>query len=180
MILLHRHAFRIAGYHREQYPDEAEESLAQGLVVDVELTFEEWLGATPLHAEAFLDPGADGSILSSRWIREQRRALGAADHSQPKLAPDGSLVERVELSIAGDAFPLGDAERPLWVGNQGEHGAALLDMPGQEDLLIGRDFITQHGLLLLIDGEQSTISLLAPQNRANRERRELILEAWEG
>ncbi len=179
MILLHRHSFRIAEYHQEQYPDDAEESLAQGLVVDVELTFEEWLGATPLRAEAFLDPGADSSMLSSRWIREQRRTLSAADHSKPKIAPDSSLVERVELSIAGEAFPLGDTERPLWVGNQSEHSAASLDMPGHEDLLIGRDFITQHGLLLLIDGEQSTISLLAPQDRANRERRDLILEAWE-
>ncbi len=179
MILLHRHAFRIAGYHQEQFPDEAMESLAQGLVVDVELAFEEWLGTAPLRAEAFLDPGADSSMLSSRWIREQRHAAGAADHSKPKIAPDGRFIERVELIIAGEVFPLGDAERPLWVGNQDDPGAALLDMPGQEDVLVGRDFITQHGLLLQIDGEQSTISLLAPRDQANRDRRDSILRAWE-
>ncbi len=51
-----------------------EESSAQGLAVDIELSFEQWLGATPLRAEAFLDPGADCSIISLRWIREQHQA----------------------------------------------------------------------------------------------------------
>ena len=29
MILLHRHTFRIARYHQEEYPDDVDESLAQ-------------------------------------------------------------------------------------------------------------------------------------------------------
>ncbi len=178
MILLHRHAFQTAGYHQQAAPQQVSESLAQGLVVDVELTFEEWLGTTPLRAEAFIDPGADNSILSYRWIREQQRAGGSEEHSKPKIAPSGYLVENVDLGLAGQSLTLGDAERPVWVGRQGEDATALPDMPGYEDLVLGRDFITQHGLLLLIDGEERTLSLLAPQDRANRELRDLILKAW--
>ncbi len=179
MILLHRHAFQTAGYHKQAAPQQVGESLAQGLVVDVELTFEEWLAATPLRAEAFIDPGADNSILSYRWIRDQQTAAGSEEHSKPKIAPGGYLVERVELGLAGHRLTMGDAERPVWVGRQGEVATALPDMPGYEDLVLGRDFITQHGLLLLIDGEKRTLSLLVPQDRANRKRRDLVLEAWE-
>ncbi len=93
---------------------------------------------------------------------------------------DGDFVEEVDLRIAGEIFPLGDAERPFWVGTQNEIDTDLPSMQGYEDLLLGRDFMTQHRLLLMIDGAERSISLLAPQDPANQELRDSIVEAWEG
>ena len=66
MILLHRHDFGMAGFHRREYPGDEDDDLAQGLVLRVEIVFEQWLDASPLKADAFLDPGADSSLLSRR------------------------------------------------------------------------------------------------------------------
>ncbi len=89
MILLHRHDFGMAGFHRQQHPGDADEPLAQGLVFGIEIVFEQWLSGNPLKADAFLDPGADNSLLSSRWIEEQAELAGAADRS-PSLDENGA------------------------------------------------------------------------------------------
>ncbi len=178
MILLHRRGFGIAGYHGRQQPGDADEALAQGLVLQVEIAFEQWLDGTPLRADAFLDPGADNSFLSRRWIEEQAEAAGTEDLT-PAIDEDGALFERLHILIAGRRLPLGDPQRPLWVGNQGEVQQRAPQMPGFEDLLLGRDFITQHGLLVVIDGEHRELSILAPEDRSNRTKRDRILEMFQ-
>ncbi len=50
-----------------------------------------------------------------------------------------------------------------------------LVMPGLEDVLIGRDFMTQHGLLLIIDGENEVLSLLFPTDSKNRLLRDQVV-----
>ncbi|MCP4660086.1 MAG: hypothetical protein GY856_32190 [bacterium] len=100
MILLHQHRFNVAAYYRRVDPEQAGESIAQGLVVPVELQFEFWLNGTSNRAEAFLDPGADRSIISLRWISEQAEAAGSVG-LVPQMDPSGFIDEAIELSIAG-------------------------------------------------------------------------------
>jgi len=45
-------------------------------------------------------------------------------------------------------------------------------MAGYEDILLGRDFLAAHGLLVVIDGEGHELSLLLPDDDDNRRRRE--------
>ncbi len=175
MILLHRCGFGIARYHEREQPGDADEPLAQGFVVKVEITFEQWLDGTPLSADAFLDPGADNSFLSRRWIEEQAEAAGAEDPT-PAIDEEGAIFERLHVLIAGCRLPLGNRQRPLWVGSQGGVQEPERQMPGFEDLLLGRDFITLHGLLLVIDGEHRELSILAPEDASNRAKRDRILE----
>ncbi len=178
MILLHRHRFSVASYHRRVNPEQAEERLAQGLVIPVELTFEFWLDARSLAAEAFLDPGADSTTISLRWIREQAELAGGSE-SRPMANPNGEVREAIGLSIGGQSLRLGDANRSTWIGTQDEVVDSLEEMAGCEDLLLGRDFITQHGLLLLIDGDESSISLLLPADADNNHRRDSIRSAFD-
>jgi hypothetical protein len=37
-------------------------------------------------------------------------------------------------------------------------------MPGWEDMLLGRDFLSAHKLLLVIDGDEGRFSLLLPDD----------------
>ncbi len=178
MILLHRHDFGIAGYHRREYPEDADENLARGLVLRVEIVFEQWLGGSPLKADAFLDPGGDSSLLSQRWIEEQAEAVRAEDRS-PAIDENGTVFEGVHVVISGHRFRVGDSARPLWVRSQGHEVDSVPLMPGLEDLLLGRDFITQHDLLVVIDGQRSQFSLLAPLESGNQKKRERVLEILE-
>lgn len=98
---------------------------------------------------------------------------------KPRIRPFGLIAEKIYLLIGGQRLPLGDSDRPVWVGSQGDEVESLPEMPGYEDLLLGRDFVTQHGLVILIDGEQRMFSILAPIDSANRERRAQIREAFE-
>jgi hypothetical protein len=174
MLVVSEQAFGVAGYHRLSAPQDAVQDLAQGPIVAIEIEFEQWLGGQPLAAEAFIDLGADNTWISSRWIREQAQAASASIDA-PKIAPDGVLIEQAHLSIGDLRLPLGDLQRPVVVTEQGPGADPLAQMPGFEDLLLGRDFITQHGLLLVIDGARRTFSILAPVDAANRERRDRVL-----
>lgn len=176
MLVLHRQQFRIAEYHRQQAPADADSELTQGLVVEVSLEFEKWLGGQPLQAEAFLDPGADSSTISRRWIRDQAQAVGTAAPT-PWVDPDGIVLEQTHLTIGGWRVPLGDPRRPLWVFEQQTELEQTGSIPGYEDLLLGRDFLSQYDLLLVIDGRERSFSLLAPVDTENRNRRSKILEA---
>ncbi len=100
MILLHRHRFGIAEYYRQAEPEQAKDALARGLVVPVELSFQLWLGGRRLRADAFLDPGADQTMISMRWISDQARAAGLAG-LVPQADPRGFLVESIEVTIGG-------------------------------------------------------------------------------
>jgi hypothetical protein len=179
MLLLHRHSFSVASYHQKIDSQQATEDLAQGLVVPVELVFESWLERQAIQADAFLDPGADNSMISLRWIHEKASEAGAPAEA-PMMNPAGFILERIELVIGGKRLPLGNTSQRVWVGNQGDHVMDILsEMPGLEDLLLGRDFITQHGLLVMIDGDQRCLSILAPVDPQNREKRERIRAAFD-
>ncbi len=173
MILLHRHRFGVSSYHRRVRPAEAEDGISKGLVISVELRFERWHGGQALQADAFLDPGADETIISSRWVSEQAVATGKAG-LVPQTEPYGALREGVVVTIAGESLALGDADRLVWIGDQ-EDPESPVAMAGLEDMLIGRDFMTQHGLLLVVDGEREMLSLLLPSDDQNRELRDQIV-----
>lgn len=174
MLIQSEQLFRVAGYHRLKVPEDAVDDLAQGPIVTVEIEFEQWLAGRPLAAEAFLDVGADSTTISRRWIREQAEAAKAST-DEPKIAPDGLLIEQAFLTIGGLRFQLGDLDRPVVVAQQDEGDGAFPRMPGFEDLLLGRDFMTQHDLLVVLDGARRVFSILAPVDAANRQRRDRIL-----
>lgn len=179
MILLHQQRFRVAAYHRKVDPEHADQSFAQGLVVPVEVTFEDWLDGRVLRAEAFLDTGADETVISLRWLSEQSEAAGSSRGTLPLTSPTGTVEESIKLAVGGHRLDLGDPDRPVWIGAQGDEVAGIAEMAGCEDILLGRDFITQHGLLLLIDGADRSLSLLLPSDMANRDRRESIRRAFD-
>lgn len=175
MIVLSDERFRIAGYHQRRAPDEASSELKQGLVVTVELQFQRWLHGQRLTADAFVDPGADHSLISLRWLLEQAQAHHPSSLT-PRNNPDGLLTERVELSIGEWTVPLGDASRPVWLFEQDYlETTETSSLPGYEDLLLGRDFLCQHDLLFIVDGKKRSFSMLAPTDEDNRKRRERIL-----
>ncbi len=179
MILLHKHSFGVAEYYRRMVPHQAEERVTQGLVISVELIFEEWLDGKPRHAEAFLDPGADTSLLSLRWAHDKAAEVGSP-FLKPKSTATGEVLEAIEIQIGGARLVLGDAAHPLSLADQDERMLSLPVMPGYEDLLLGRDFITQHELLVVIDGREQSLSLLAPIDVENQRTRERILGTLEG
>ena len=116
-------------------------------------------------------------MISLRWIYETANEAGAPADA-PMVDPAGFILEGIDLLIGGQRLALGDTSQRVWVGSQGDHAMDILaEMPGLEDMLLGRDFITQHGLLVLIDGDQQSLSILAPLDSKNREKRERILAA---
>jgi hypothetical protein len=175
MILLHKHHFGVAEYHRQVAPHQARDRISQGLVIPVELIFEEWLSSEPQAAEAFLDPGADTSMLSLRWAHA-RAAEANTPFLKPKSTATGAILEEVGLKIGGIRLSLGDPSQPPLLADQDERMLSFPAMPGYEDLLLGRDFITQHELMVVIDGKEESLSLLAPLDAENRQVRERILE----
>lgn len=176
MVILDGRPFRVAAHHRRMVPEDGDSDLSQGLVLQVSLEFEDWLDGQPLIADAFLDPGADSSMISRRWIAEQSKKEESSSRT-PWADPDGRLLEQVHLSIEGWRVPLGDPERPIWLFDQDYGPEQTGSMPGYEDLLLGRDFLSQHGLLVVIDGESRSFSVLVVDDAENRLRRDRILNA---
>ncbi len=171
MILLGRHPFDVSRFHAERYPETAKSPLARGPVVRLRVSFERWLGGRPLEADAFIDPGADETILSLRWILEQG---GKGSQARPRTTlPDPRwrdhylLDEGTNVEIAGCTLALGTTQ-PVRILPQPP-------MNGFEDMLLGRDFLAAHRLLFVLDGEDETFSMLLPDDHDNRRRRERIL-----
>ncbi|MCP4661463.1 MAG: hypothetical protein GY856_39165 [bacterium] len=175
MILLRKHRFGVAEYHQRVDPQRAGESFSQGLVVPVRLVFESWLDGEPCRADAFLDPGADCSIISLRWMREQAKAAGVSAF-KPKCVASGYILEDIDLLIGDQRLPLSRPTRPVWIADQGDRVDSVPEMPGYEDLILGRDFIAAHGLFLLIDGERQDFTILAPIDSENKQKRQQILQ----
>ena len=80
MILLHRQPFGVSTYHLRHHGG-APRDHQRGLVLPVRVCFEGWLEGRDVDADAFLDPGSDGTILSWRWAalsayRHRPRARG--------------------------------------------------------------------------------------------------------
>lgn len=173
MILVERRRFSVSRFHTSQYPDSADLAVARGPVVRLHVTFARWLGGRRLEADAFVDPGADETILSLRWVQEQN---GKGRHARPRtVLPDPRvpehclLDEEATVEIAGCALALGTT-RPVRV-------LAQPPMAGFEDMLLGRDFLAAHGLLFILDGQAEEFSLLFPVDEDNQQRRERILTA---
>lgn len=174
MLVIQRQPFRVASYHKKIHPTHAAAELSQGLVLDVQLAFEDWLGSVVLQAEAFLDPGADHTMVSRRWIEEQATAHESLEPT-PWIAPNGQILETAHLSIGGWRVTLGGPEEPVWLLEQDYGSENPGSLPGYEDLLLGRDFLSQHGLLVVINGNDRDFSVLAPEDSENRRRRDQIL-----
>ncbi len=178
MILAHEHPLGVSEYHRSVDPQSAAEPNAQGLVLTVGIQFERWLDNRRIKAEAFVDPGADRTMLSMRWLQ------GVADregcYTRPLLSNRGVIREGISLEIAGkklnpnDSIGLGMQEKDDRV-----EGLQLPWIPGLEDMLLGRDVLTRHGLLLLVDGAGHCFSLLSPCDDENRDRRGRIRSAFD-
>jgi hypothetical protein len=173
MILVHRRPFSVSRFHERMHPDTAGSALASGPVLRVRLRFERWLGGEGRDADAFIDPGADETILSLRWIEELggrgRRARPRVSVPDPHLPGHYLLEEEVKVEIAGCELALGTT-RPVRV-------LAQPPMPGFEDVLLGRDFLAAHRLLLLLDGQDREFSILFPTDAENQRQREGILAA---
>jgi hypothetical protein len=171
MILLGHHRFSVSRYHAEHYPDTARSALARGPVVRLSVKFERWLSGRRLEADAFVDPGADETILSLRWVQEQG---GKGRHARPRTTQPNLrephhylLDEGATVEIAGCTLALGTT-RPVRVLQQPP-------MTGFEDMLLGRDFLAAHRLLFVLDGEDEAFSMLLPADEDNRLRRKRIL-----
>lgn len=175
MILVHRQPFSVSRFHEQLHPDTAGSALASGPVLRVQLRFERWLGGLGRVADAFIDPGADETILSLRWIQGQggrgRQARPRVSVPDPRLPGHYLLEEGVNVEIAGCELALGTT-RPVRV-------LAQPPMPGFEDVLLGRDFLVSHRLLLLLDGQDQAFSILFPADAENQRQRESVLAALE-
>ena len=123
-----------------------------------------------MEADVFIDPGADFTHISPRWIRDQGGTGKWAmpiSYEDPAHADHFVLVEDAFIEIGGVELPLGDAVSIT----------PSSSMQGAEDMLLGRDFLSVHHLMLVIDGEESSFSLLLPSDEDNRRRREQIRRA---
>jgi hypothetical protein len=66
--------------------------------------------------------------------------------------------------------PVGWEDSRLW--------REALEMPGYEDVLLGRDFLRANDLLLLVDFSDGWFSLLHPRDAENLEHRERVIAAF--
>lgn len=170
MILVARQPFGVSRYHQLTNPEMASSALARGPVLHLTLRFERWMDGRPLEADAFVDPGADQTILSLRWIQEQG---GQGRHQTPRYAlqrpgdlDSGLLDEAAAVQIAGQSLALGTTQVVR----------VMEQPPGFEDILLGRDFLSAHQMLLVLDGKDETFSLLLPADHDNQRKRERILK----
>lgn len=160
-----------------------------GPVLRLKARFARWQADVEVDADAFVDPGADVSFLSERWLRSHAPAPPAQrlPSLRHKSYPDGQrdriLVEPLMLSVSGRTFTvpltsegprirlqdLGDG-RP----NAENTTEKWADMGGYEDILLGRDFLDANDLLLVIDGAGRRFSLVVPDDEDNQRRRAAI------
>ena len=166
MILLRREPFRVAT--ARMFAGGAD--TAPGLVCKVSVRFENWLNGVSLRAEAFIDPGADTTLIRASWIRQCGQAFSSIPPPRSVTDPHDPDVRQLEEGLE---FQFGSGP---WL--TGPYAIEQRErVPGHEDILLGRDFLTQNGLLLVIDGETKTYSLLYPNDDGNKATRERIRRA---
>ncbi len=177
MIVVNRQPFSVADYHTIAAPAVARRRTSEGPVAQVQMRFSTEAGEVEHSGQAFVDPGADRSILSLRWLR----AIGLAAVCDHNL----SILNLLSVAIGDAAFPTSDEFRPV-VRKQGQRPDSMTAaegdlwrqarvMPGKEDLLLGRDFLNANRLLLLVDGVEEEFSLVWAMDKENRRLRRSIL-----
>lgn len=186
MILLHRERYKVSEYHRKS-SETADLGISEGLVVTVDVHFENWLGGRCFPAEVFIDPGADCTIISLRWIEKHALEADRPGDRTPNIDPCTKIIENTiirmdekDLEIPRNILgPRLGKQGPLPTGHHLTRDQLnnLWSMPGYEDILIGRDFLTRHRIMLLVDGEDRKFSMLYPIDSDNRRRRKIILGA---
>ncbi|WP_437526576.1 hypothetical protein WME79_41235 [Sorangium sp. So ce726] len=173
MVIVQRQPFGVSRFFTKHKGQPQEHEL--GLVVPVRIQFERWLGGKLLEADVFIDSGADCTLLSHRWLEACWRT--ALPHEKPRLplvSPEGWIREKVAISIGGSVLEFPPSPQLAWqVG--GAERPQFREMPGYEDLLLGRDFLRHYGILLVIDGEN--FSLLLPDDEDNQRRRDQVRRA---
>lgn len=96
MILVARQPFTVSAYHAELHPDASKHEM--GPVLRVGVRFRQWLKGREVEADAFLDPGADVTVLSARWVATLAEQCAPATD----LQLDGDFIdEDVTVSIGG-------------------------------------------------------------------------------
>lgn len=174
MILVRRRPFSISRYHVRERPSAETDPVAQGPILRVRIRFEHWFKERRLEADAFVDPGADVTSFSARWVQEQggikRRARPRCEVPDLDNPEHFRIVEAATIDIEGVELSLGDDIRIT----------PFTKTQGYEDILLGRDFLAAHKLLLLIDGQETTFSLLRPVDEDNQRRRRRILDEFDG
>lgn len=146
-------------------------SPAAGLIVRVRLSIGPFCGGRSMPAEAFIDTGADATIVRKAWCETQRRRHGKG--SLPP-GPGGRLNWGLAIDFGRATLTLPPHRAYLGSASPGSDTVA---MPGTEDVLIGRDFLVHHGLMLVVDGRARAHSLIHPHDRSNRRRVALIEDA---
>ena len=101
MLLVRRASLDVSRFFHESTGREPFEE-ERGLVVRLRVRFAEWLPGE-LEAGAFVDPGADGTMLSHRWALSCRREIAVKRalivEPHPLLDVEGNIVETVSVAI---------------------------------------------------------------------------------
>ncbi len=187
MILSYSKRFKTSEYHQEFCPESANMSSSEGLVIEVDVHFEHWLDGRWAKAEAFVDPGADSTIFSLRWIGKLASENHLFGGSTPALDPYTRIREDIIIKFDNEELRIPRTRHGPKIGRQGAFPEGykfvgkqldnLLTMPGYEDVLLGRDFLVRHQLMLVVDGDNRKFSMLYPIDAENRKRRKAILGA---
>lgn len=159
MLILHSN-FRVCAQQRNHA---FIESILEGPVVDLQIVFERWLKPSVLHAEAIFDSGADCTLVSYRWLTETYVAqMGSSKRFYPPVPnPVGEIVERACVRMGGTQLVLPRTTRIARQGGVGRPLQFFADMPGYEDIILGRDFLRDNGLMLAIDGHVRDTALVS-------------------
>jgi hypothetical protein len=171
VILVSQKRFSVSAYHTEANPDHAARDQAKGPLIRVRVRFQQWLDGKEAEADAFLDPGADMTVVSARWIALLSERLDPATD----LLLDGNHIdEPFSIGMGACDLPVPRTEvGPLLWSQPG-------DMAGYEDILLGRDFFEAHRLLIVFDGESRDFSVLLPDDHENQRRRDQVRLAISG
>ncbi len=180
MVLVSGQRLGISRWNRTVRPQDEHNKSKQGLVLSVDVTFAEWLSGERISADVFVDPGADTTIISLRWLQAQGRRL-------PKIDEWKRLSEPMHIHFSGACSQAAGAEHepfllrqcPIYPQSGGgiqppQSWKGRPQMPGLEDIILGRDFLGRHGIMLLLDGDHS-FSLLWPGDPDNQRHRQEAL-----
>src|SRR4051812_32256831 len=132
MVLVRRAPFGVSRFFRARWSDRALFEHEPGLVVRVRVRFAEWLPGS-FEADAFVDPGADCTILSYRWALSCRREAAmdrnVVGRPYPLLGEAGAVTETVSVAVGPSGWLDLPAHLPL-ARQDSPHPELLPEMPG--------------------------------------------------